>query len=382
MSAATPATNNPALEAALKKLIEDITTAVKTFGQGIVTTGGGGTTEPDPIPKPSDTTTPTPPPPPQKPLEPGEILAHFKPNPDPMSWDVTKMTKSGWEGKWKIVDAKGNVAIHNISSEAMANEILNYIQFNYNKPSIPPTPTPATETSVAKNGVNVMATIKEGGQQQFEYKVERSTHSGKTRDSLYGEPKLNNNDAVNFAEFVYTRVDLSTKDQYVFKTLGGEHNDSNPKRGQCYCVGLEIEPGRPTIAYLAKETPKHPETPRFLNRMVQSGLELPDLNNKTFGLQVVGFVTPNKTYIVRCYIDLSVQDVAVEGLPPKPPNQWKLLFTAEDKGDWSGAPFLQNNGKVNGGQCMFIYGRVDNVKQQTATQAKFAGAVEIVPPTA
>jgi hypothetical protein len=237
--------------------------------------------------------------------------------------------------------------------------------------------------NVDKNGVIIMQKIKEGGQSQYDYEVARTMTSQSNednipRDSVYGKPKLDKgHTATDFATVAYFRVKLSTKDQIDFKRLGGKHSSSGPEEGQCYPVGLLVTPGKPTTGWLAKEYPKHPNTPNYISSIKYGEFNsIPDCNGKTVGLQTIGWVTKQGTYKIECYVDTSVMDTPPKELT-KAPNQWKLFFTAEDTGHWDGPPFKKNNG-VDGDGGMFIYGRVDHVTDPTTVN--FVSAIEIVAP--
>ena len=139
---------------------------------------------------------------------------------------------------------------------------------------------------------------------------------------------------------------------------------------------------------MAKEYPKHSDTPKVSRQVTKVYTqELPDLNDKFFGLQTISCVTPNRTKMFECYLDLSVLDKNPDEVR-EPPNDWTLYFTIEDDGSWRedgkpdnalGEPYLTNQGLANGGQNMYVYGGIDHVTYGTI--AKFAGSTEIEPVT-
>ena len=183
-------------------------------------------------------------------------------------------------------------------------------------------PTPG---NMDNNRTTIMQKLKPGGQSQYIFEVERSEHNQSheqhiKRDSILGEQRSDGAlDTVNFATTAYLRTFLSSKDQIDFKRCGGHHNDDNAKAGQCYPVGVLVDPGNPSKGWLAKEFPEHPKTPRMIHNIEPLNAELPDLNGKTFGLQTIGWATPEGTYKIECYVDTSVLDTPISSLQ-SPPN--------------------------------------------------------------
>ncbi len=134
--------------------------------------------------------------------------------------------------------------------------------------------------------------------------------------------------------------------------MGGKDGDDNPRQGRCYEVGVEVKLGSSSGGHFAGEYPQHPSTSNFyINIKYASNPQIPDLNGKTFGMQIIGYVTARKTYKMECYLDLSVLDKKVSELT-EPPNKWELYFTVEDDGhlktedgDDGGEPYLTNREK-------------------------------------
>lgn len=345
---------------------------------------------PTPTPNPEPNPNPTPEPQPTP-----EDLGHEKEggwgstDDNPHNWSYTPMKDD--KTKFKVVD-KNKVNRRDLfDTEAGAKKFIADKIVEYDKKHSPPPPEPKPEPNPDnsqnkdKNGVIIMAKIKAGGETVSEVEVERSVHNQSNekniqRDSIYAKPnKFTKNKTVNLATVAYIKTKLTKSDQIDFKRCGGKHSDSGAKQGRCYPVGIMVNLGKPTTGYIAKEYPQHSDTPKFIDKIKYATFkEIPDVNDKLIGLQTVGYVTPQNTYKILCYIDRSVMDKEPEDLV-SPPNKWELFYTAEDKGDWEGEPYLTNQGIENGGDSMFVYGRVDHVSYET--KVKFCGGVEIEPLT-
>lgn len=236
---------------------------------------------------------------------------------------------------------------------------------------------PVDPTTDNDNEITLVYPIKEGGQVVKDFEgPKRSNHNTGDRDSFYSKPKSFFT-AVNAQVAGYFRTQLSTSDQApVIKILYGGHNNNNRKKGGCYAIGPQINIGKASIPHLAKEL-EHPDTPKFANK-VQLKLKqaLPDLNDEWVGLRVNYWVTAAKTLKGKVDIDISLVGQKLDKLD-KCPNQWQAWFEFEDKGDWEGAAYIENNGLKHKGTKMGMYVRIDKVTYPT----KFAylKCIEIIP---
>jgi len=319
-------------------------------------------------------------------------------NYDPQTWKVTNMKNPTTQ--YKVVDDKGINIATNFSTDQTATLFIRYFRDGKHpfppdggggdvpEPKPEPKPTPGPDNppeptpeggNIDENGVQIQAKIKR--QLVKGSTVERSVHNQSNeknikRDSIYGVPKTSKENVSNIATVFYINTKLSGKDQVDSKLLGGKHSDSDSKQGCCVPVGILIDPGKPSKGFLAKEYPEHPKTPSFPDKIQYNGLELPDLNGKTFGHQVITYMKGSDR-VFEMYVDLSVLDTKISDLK-EPPNKWQLYFTAIDDGkSLTGPVYTENQGIKNGGDAMLLYGRIDHVTDDT--QVAFAGACEIEP---
>lgn len=242
--------------------------------------------------------------------------------------------------------------------------------------------TPIPGGNLTPLGVIVQKTIKLDGQSVLEVDYEQSEHNGEQRGSIYAAEKFGFH-AENAVIYGYVQTKISDDSQrMVIKVKGGAHskdddNDQIAKQGSCYGIGLTLGDG---TGFLEKEI-IHPNTPKFLEKIEYADpnwTSLGNINGKTIGVQVIYWNTPENTVKFECWVDTSVLDKDLNDLAavPVPPNQWKLFFTAEDKGDWEGEPWLENQGVANGGEAMGLYFRINT---EESTVNKFVGACEIIP---
>lgn len=241
------------------------------------------------------------------------------------------------------------------------------------KPEPKPEPTPTGGKEIA-----LVYPAKQGGQRVTKFSgAKRSSHNTGKRDSFYSEPKSAFT-AVNGQVGLYLRFKLSTNDQGCIKILSGGHGSSPLQQGCCYAVGIQINMGKASTPHLAKEYPKHPDTPKFPKQVkLLYKQALPDINNKTVGYRLTYYVTEAKTLKGRLDIDLSVLDTLPKDLK-ECPNKFVPWFEFEDKGDWVGPALIENQGVKHKGSPLGYYIRIDKVTD--ASSAAFEQAVEIVPP--
>jgi hypothetical protein len=212
-------------------------------------------------------------------------------------------------------------------------------------------------------------------------KYKWSTHNTGPRDSFW----IDDMNLVNVEQTGYFKIKASTTDEQLsYKCMGGDHggNGDSPetRQGRCYAIGVNFD-GSP---HFAKEYPYHPKTPKFYNH-----IQLADPNFKTMGkildrwvgIKAIHYVK-NGSVFFECWVDN-------EGLVnDKPANKFKKFFTVVDdgnlknnKGEKGGEPYLENQGKANGGNGKF-YIRLDMVSggKQDPTKTHGVSIREITPP--
>lgn len=254
-------------------------------------------------------------------------------------------------------------------------------------PVVPPTPPIVVPGgNLTPLGVMIQGKqIKLNGQSVLEVEYEHSTHGlasggSQERGSIYAKEKFGFG-PINGCIYGYINTTITDEEQrMVEKIVGGEHGKENPKRGCCLGVGLTLGDGTPVFE---KEYPEHPHTQQYNDKVVFADpkwTSLGNINGKTIGVQLIYYKTPQNTLKVEYWVDTSVLDKNLDDLAaiPVPPNKWKLFFTAEDKGDLDGEPYLENQGVANGGEAMGFYFRI-NTEVENSTKFKWMGACEIIP---
>ena len=311
--------------------------------------GGGGGSDPEP-PKPTEGI-----------VKPGGWGA----SQDAKGWTVTNMRDPTTE--FKVVDSSSppiNVAT-NFTTENNARTYIAWHQWKQrqSEPGPGPGPTPVP------TGGEIYPT-KPGTQPRTDFKYKRtmtnqSSQKNIPRDTFWmdGWDKMNQECTGIF------KIDWSKDDEFDWKLCGGNHSSSNAKAGRCYPIGVETGGG----AFLAKEYPEHPKTPKFFNKIKKApgAPTVGNINHKFIGLKAITYVKNNNLNI-ECWVDTDPLDASGNAK-----NGWKKYFTAVDDGSWAGAPYLTNQG-VEAGSKGIVYMRIDFVKDKT--DAKFMSVREIVPP--
>ena len=179
----------------------------------------------------------------------------------------------------------------------------------------------------------------------------------------------------------YIKVDASDEDDEIsLKLRGGEHTDDHPKAGCCYIAGVKFD-GKP---HLAKEYPRHEETPKFPNKVqITEGMSdtIGDIRDRWIGLKVAIYnIDKDSKVKIEEYIDTDGLDRA-----GKPANSWKLWWTAIDDGNWrnddeeEGGPFYTTlQGHNDDGDEERVMFRIDNTSEDT--KIEFASVREIDTP--
>ena len=81
---------------------------------------------------------------------------------------------------------------------------------------------------------------------------------------IFEHLKLPNCPIVNGEFTAIVKIDGGKDDEFSWKIRSNRHSDSAAKEGQCYSFGIDFS-GEP---HLSKETPAHPTTPNFDNKVV------------------------------------------------------------------------------------------------------------------
>jgi hypothetical protein len=236
---------------------------------------------------------------------------------------------------------------------------------------------PVTKTSVDSNGVTKIFETK-GGKPQEHYGFEYDYDKRLDREQFY----LENIPILDGEYTAYIKLDNrdEEEDDVSFKLRGGEHNDRHKNAGRSYAIGTSFD-GDP---YLAKEYPRHPITPKFLNEIRTANDDdgtpknIGSLDNRWVGLKVVVYNKQNSAVQIEVYVDN--KGLLSNG---KPANEWKLWWTAVDDGKWEnsdgragGEPYLELQGE-KGGTPEMAYIRIDKMKEKGQTEIKYESAREI-----
>lgn len=297
---------------------------------------------------------------------------------DPNNWKVVSMSNP--KNLFKVVD-KDNVNradMFNTKKGAEAFIAKAIKDYKPDEPDPEPEPEPNPDPNQPTDGIALVYPKKAGGQEAKKFgTAKRSSHNTGKRDSFYTTPK-GEFTATNAQIGLYLRYTLSQDDQGVIKLLSGGHGDSPLEQGRCYAVGIQVNKGKASTFHLAKEYPKHPETPKFPKQIkLLNNTALPDINGKTVGYRLVGYVTAKGTFKGRLDLDLSVLDTKPEDLKTCP-NKFVPYMEFEDSGNWTGPALTENQGIKFKGDPMGYYIRIDKVTSEST--ANFQQAVEIVPP--
>src|SRR5215510_3405032 len=226
----------------------------------------------------------------------------------------------------------------------------------------PPTPTPEPTGELDKFGVKKIRPDMPNGKWFDNPSYKRSEHNTGTRDTFSMEVgPLLNMEATGY----FTIKATKESEELSIKIFGGGHGDDNPKQGRCYGLGVGFS-GRPQIY---KEYPQHPEGGKHLEKAKfgDLGESIGKILERNIGLKIISYVQ-GSTPSFECWIDN-------EGIKDgKPTNDWKLFYSCEDKGDWDGEAYTENQGIKNGGKGLY-YVRIDTVTDKTV--ADFISVREI-----
>lgn len=283
---------------------------------------------------------------------------------DKAAWKVTPMTGDKWKGLWKIVDKNGINVVTEFKDEAQAKTWLAYFQKNEFPPkpdnSTDPVPNPIPVGSkVDAQGFAMLYAPKQGGQVITDDKTyqKESKHNTGPRTSLYATVEYTANSGEITQEFT---MDLSEDDeQNAPKLLSGGHGSEPTEQGQCYAVGINQN----GTLHLAKEVPKHPDTPKFYDKIKYVDPNWKGLGNikgKKVYMKIVYFPVEKdgkKGMHLEWWFDVKALDTG------KLENDWRQCAYADDFGDWKGPPHLENMGVKYKGKILGFYIRIDQVKK-------------------
>jgi hypothetical protein len=336
--------------------------------------------DPDPVdPTPVD---PTPKPTEQPELGTIKTGDKWSTNPGPAdTWKVINM--KDFPEQFKIIDVKGLNIMANIKTKVAAEALVNWFKTNPFPPKTEnnPTPTPNPIDPNAKvdaQGVVMIYAPKAGGQvitANDTYQKE-SEHDGQSRTSLYSKSEYIAGSGELTEYFV---MDLGKdSEQNAPKLLSGGHTGSGDsdttRQGRCYAVGINQN----GTLHLAKEYPKHPDTPKFYDKIKYvdpNWRGLGQIANKSVGMKIIYYPIEKdgkKGMHLEWWFDVKHLDTG------KLENDWKQCAYADDFGDWEGEPYFENNGVVFNGKVLGFYIRIDTPKNPV--QFKYQGCHELAIP--
>lgn len=293
-------------------------------------------------------------------------------NQDATKWKAEAMQTPEGEFTHEVNDENGVQEADQFTSQAKAQEYINYYVWKQTQdggvvtpPPPPPPPPPVIDPNakVDAQGVVMIYAPKPGGTivtKKDTYQKE-SEHNTGTRTSLYSTIEYKANSGELTEGFI---MDLSDSgEQNAPKLLSGGHTGSGDsdttRQGQCYAVGVNQN----GTLHLAKEYPHHPTTPKFYDKITYVNPQwksLGDIRNKFVLMKIIYFPT-TKDGKTGMHLEWWFDKKALE--TGKLENNWVQMAYADDFGDWKGPPHLENMGVKYKGKVLGFYIRIDTPKK-------------------